>query len=459
MLLVDVFSILHRSHHTFGSTARLRSPDGLDTSALRGLLLLVRGLVARYRPSHLALVSDSPGELARRAAHPGYKAGRPPTPDGVLVGAGAVKAFCRDGGIPWFGEEGLEADDLIAALVGLAHKETGKAEDADGTGTGKDEMKEEEEEEEKGKREPEEKRNEEHGHHSDRSAPSSPSSSPCASSSLRVLIVSSDRDFNQLLGPCVTLLRPSGAGIGTREYSLADFCAQFPGIEPPQYAHLLALAGDRGDGIQGVRGLGPKGALELLRRYGSVEGVIRGAGDEHAAWQRDLERYERSLVARKNKDTTGKDGKEPEEKTEGAANDGGSGAHVDARADNASRADTTAQDTQASPTATSAATSASASASPPKRRPKRPKAPSRAVQAMAQADAPADARLALSLARLDTAPPPEADLGALRVRRPADGGRAAAARLEQLGFGTPLELLEFIYDATNAVDERFRSED
>jgi DNA polymerase-1 len=113
-----------------------------------------------------------------------------------------------------------------------------------------------------------------------------------AAAGAAVAIVSPDRDFFQLLGPGVQLLRPpgpnrkkEGAGAPTTAltvaglvpYTAADWAAASGGLAPAQAVDVKALQGDPSDNVPGVPGVGAVWAARLVREHGSVEGVLAAA--------------------------------------------------------------------------------------------------------------------------------------------------------------------------------------
>ncbi len=88
---------------------------------------------------------------------------------------------------------------------------------------------------------------------------------------LKIVIASMDSDFFQLITENVSVLRYRGAGS-----TLCDeaYIRGRLGIEPAQYADFKSLTGDTSDNIPGVPKVGPKTAAELLREFGSLEGIL-----------------------------------------------------------------------------------------------------------------------------------------------------------------------------------------
>jgi 5'-3' exonuclease len=97
-----------------------------------------------------------------------------------------------------------------------------------------------------------------------------------------VLVASGDRDAFQLASPATTILHPLKAGEMVR-IGPAEVVARY-GVRPRQVPDFIALRGDPSDKLPGARGVGPKGAAALLRRYDSLEEAL---ADGHFPSQAD----------------------------------------------------------------------------------------------------------------------------------------------------------------------------
>ena len=106
-----------------------------------------------------------------------------------------------------------------------------------------------------------------------------------------VVIVSPDKDFQQLLSSAISIFKPAYRG-GRLEPVTASSFRQAYGIEPVQYIDLLALTGDASDNVPGVPGIGPKTATKLLQAHGCVETALA------AAPQMQARRARQALLAR-----------------------------------------------------------------------------------------------------------------------------------------------------------------
>jgi DNA polymerase-1 len=108
-----------------------------------------------------------------------------------------------------------------------------------------------------------------------------------------VLIVSSDKDFAQLVGDRIQILLPPPSAnprLGWRRLDAAAVRERF-GVPPGQIADYLALVGDTSDNIPGLDGVGPKTAARWLERFGSLDGVLAHAGEA------EPERFRLALAA------------------------------------------------------------------------------------------------------------------------------------------------------------------
>ena len=97
-----------------------------------------------------------------------------------------------------------------------------------------------------------------------------------AAENYQVLIVTSDKDFNQLVDDNIKILRPQKAGADL-EIIDRDKVVDILGIPPEKVIDFMALTGDTSDNIPGIPGVGPKTALKLLEQFGSLEEVLANA--------------------------------------------------------------------------------------------------------------------------------------------------------------------------------------
>lgn len=209
LLLVDAFSLIYRA---FYAIRELNAPDGSPVNALFGFTKMVRKLLATHAPTHAAVAFDRGAPRRRLSVLPSYKEQRPPTPPALEAQLDGIREVLEAMRLFVAEIEGEEADDIIATLAVRA-----------------------------------------------------------AANQFEVLIASQDKDFVQIVGPCIRLLRPD------REETVAvgpeEVRRQF-GVKPEQFVDYLSLVGDAVDNIPGVPGIGPKTAAELLRQHGSLDELL-----------------------------------------------------------------------------------------------------------------------------------------------------------------------------------------
>jgi DNA polymerase-1 len=219
-LLVDGFNLAYRC---FFALPELTRADGFPTNALHGWVKSLWRLADQEHPSGTLVFFDLGGAQDRLALLPEYKAQRAEMPEALVKQLPYVKSLTRAMGFAGVERDGVESDDLLAA-------EARRLADAGN----------------------------------------------------EVLIVSSDKDFAQMVDARTRLLLPPPAGNakpGWRVLDEAGVVEKF-GVRPAQIADYLALVGDASDNIPGLAGVGPKTAAKWLAQHSTLEGVIAAAGGD-----------------------------------------------------------------------------------------------------------------------------------------------------------------------------------
>jgi DNA polymerase-1 len=217
-LLVDGFNLAYRC---FFAVPELTRADGFPTNAVHGWVKSLWRLQDQEKPAATLVFFDLGGAQDRLALHPEYKAQRAEMPESLVKQLPYVKAVTRAMGLGGIEQDGVESDDLLASqAVALARA----------------------------------------GHD--------------------VLIVSSDKDFAQIVSDRIRIMLPPPSAnpqLGWRRMDAAGVVEKF-GVPPAQIAEYLALVGDTSDNIPGIAGVGPKTATKWLQQFGGLEGVIAQAG-------------------------------------------------------------------------------------------------------------------------------------------------------------------------------------
>ncbi|TSI07710.1 5'-3' exonuclease [Lysinibacillus sp. BW-2-10] len=214
LLVVDGMALLFRSF--FASSAMgqyIRMEDGTPTNGVQGFARHVLTAQSLMKPTHLAVCWDMGAQTFRNELFDGYKANRPAPPEEMLPQFDMAKEVSEMIGWQNFGEAGMEADDTIGSMV------------------------------EKWKDEAD------------------------------ITIISGDKDLLQLLNPTTKIAFTKKGYTEYDVYTEHRFKEEYA-IEPHKFAEVKAFMGDSSDGYPGVKGIGPKTALQLIQNYGSIDGVL-----------------------------------------------------------------------------------------------------------------------------------------------------------------------------------------
>jgi len=218
LYLIDGTSQIFRAYFAIRG---LTNAEGTPTNAVFGFTSMLRKLLNDEKPEYVGVAFDLEGPTFRHERFADYKAHRPDVPQDLITQVPLVKEVCEGFRIPLLELAGYEADDLIATYARLA-REAG----------------------------------------------------------YEVVVVASDKDLLQLVGPGVTVLNPS------KDLRLdpAGVVEQF-GVAPGLVRDVLGLMGDAVDNIPGVPGVGEKTALALVTTYGDIEAIIARASRFVAAFE------------------------------------------------------------------------------------------------------------------------------------------------------------------------------
>ena len=224
LFLVDGYALIYRAFYALIARP-LTTSKGENTSAVWGISTFLQRLLEKHKPEHLAWVHDS-GLSFRHETYPAYKATREKLTEELQAdfdrGMDRICQLLEAYRIPIITLRGYEADDVIGTLVvkGLEHD-------------------------------------------------------------MNVVVVSGDKDFQQLVRPRVWLLNPGRGGpAGVEEHWVGmENAAERLGVPPQHVTDYLALVGDSSDNVPGVKGIGDKTACELVAQYGDIENILAHASE------------------------------------------------------------------------------------------------------------------------------------------------------------------------------------
>ncbi|MEL0161990.1 MAG: DNA polymerase I [Halieaceae bacterium] len=212
LILVDGSSYLFRAYHALPP---LTNSKGLNTGAAKGVIGMIRKLIADYAGDQVVVVFDAKGPTFRNDIYAAYKANRPPMPEELREQIAPIHAAIRAMGLPLVCIEGVEADDVIGTLA------------LEASGDGR-----------------------------------------------KVVISTGDKDMAQLVNEHVTLINTMNNTAMDRAGVIEKF-----GVPPELIIDLLALMGDKVDNIPGVAGVGEKSATALLQNLGGMSSIYERLSD------------------------------------------------------------------------------------------------------------------------------------------------------------------------------------
>src|SRR6184192_506999 len=219
LFLVDAMAHVYRAFFA-PMPQRLTGPGGIPTNIPFLFGNIVKRLIKDYQPDYIGIVFDPPGATFRDKLFEKYKAQRQPMPDEMRVQLPFVRRLCEAMRLPVLEVTGYEADDVIGTMAVKA------------------------------------------GNHN-----------------LEVLIVSNDKDMMQLVGKNVRTLRTGSGGLKGDIIVDEKKVEELLGVPPEKVVDYMALLGDTIDNIPGAKGIGEKGAAELIKKYGSVEKALDHADE------------------------------------------------------------------------------------------------------------------------------------------------------------------------------------
>jgi DNA polymerase I len=189
----------------------LSTPKGLPTNAAFGFTSMLLKVLRDHKPDGVAVIFDAKGPTFRTKLYTDYKANRPAMPDDLAAQIPYIKKIVEGFRIPALGKEGYEADDLIGTIAKKAEQD-----------------------------------------------------------GIEVVIVTGDKDLLQLVSDKVTALDT----MKDSHKGLREVRERF-GVAPERLPDIMGLSGDSIDNIPGVPGIGEKTAVELIKRFGSLDALLQ----------------------------------------------------------------------------------------------------------------------------------------------------------------------------------------
>jgi DNA polymerase I len=255
VFLMDSMSFIFRAYHAMARQRPMSTKKGVPTAATYVFVNMLRKLRADFHPEYLAAVFDVAGPTFRDAQastvtsvrkfdiktqsfkdveYLGYKAQRKEMPHDLAQQVPYIRRALEAYRIPILEQQGFEADDVIGTLARKA-----------------------------------------------------------AAQAYEVFVVSSDKDMLQLVNEKVCVLNPPKDNLICDSAKVEEIL----GVRPEQVIDVMALRGDSIDNIPGAPGIGDKGSVEIIKRFGTLENALEHAGEvERKTYRESLENNKDTIL-------------------------------------------------------------------------------------------------------------------------------------------------------------------
>lgn len=211
-VIIDAMALAYRAYFAFINRPLLNS-KGEPTSAVYGFLNQLIKVLEDNKPDYLAVAFDSKEKTFRHEKYEAYKSSREAMPEDMVPQIQRIKDIVVALNIPLYILPGYEADDIIGSAVKVAEKK-----------------------------------------------------------GLISYTVTPDKDYFQLITDKVFVIRPGKMSDEAILYDKQKVIDEL-GFEPKFMVDYLAMIGDSSDDIPGVAGIGPKGAVPLIQKFGPIENI------------------------------------------------------------------------------------------------------------------------------------------------------------------------------------------
>ncbi len=258
IFLIDAMSFIFRAYHAMARQRSMSTKTGLPTAAIYVFVNMLRKLRDDFSPEYLAAVFDVAGPTFRdrqaegitdlrrfdlktqtfqKVEYQGYKANRAEMPADLAQQLPHIRRALEAYRIPILESQGYEADDVIGTLARQA-----------------------------------------------------------AAQSYSVYVVSSDKDMLQLVNEKVLVLNPPKDNLICDAAKVEELL----GVPPNRVVDVMALRGDSIDNIPGAPGIGDKGSVELIKRFGTVEQALERAAEiERKTYRESLQNNREAVMISK----------------------------------------------------------------------------------------------------------------------------------------------------------------
>lgn len=221
-LAIDANAIIHRAFHAYPPT--LQTAEGFQVNAVYGFTVMLLEALKLFGPKYVLCAMDTHAPTFRHTMFQEYKATRKPTDLSLIDQFPLVEEILKAFNIPVIKKEGYEADDILGTVSKYVDEGRWSKENID------------------------------------------------------LYILSGDRDLLQLITESVYICLPNGNFKNIIVYDREETFKKFSYF-PEQVVDYKAIVGDASDNIPGIKGVGDKTAIELLKKYSTLDNIYRNINE------------------------------------------------------------------------------------------------------------------------------------------------------------------------------------
>ena len=214
LFLLDAYALIYRAFFAFSTNPRINS-KGLNTSAIFGFTNTLLEILNKEKPTHIAVVYDTPEATIRHTEFVEYKAQREEMPEDLRACLPYIIQLIEGFNISIIKTPGFEADDAIGTLAKVAEQR-----------------------------------------------------------GFTTYMMTPDKDYGQLVDKNTFIYKPARMGNGAEILGVPEICKKWEIRNVAELIDILGLMGDKVDNIPGIPGVGEKTAIQLVKDFGTIENLL-----------------------------------------------------------------------------------------------------------------------------------------------------------------------------------------
>jgi DNA polymerase-1 len=239
LFLLDAYALIYRAYFAFSTNPRVTS-KGLNTSAIFGFTNTLLEILNKEKPTHIAVVFDTPEDTVRHTEFVEYKAQREEMPEDLRTCIPYIMQLIEGFNIPIIKTPGYEADDAIGTLAKVAEQQ-----------------------------------------------------------GFTTYMMTPDKDYGQLVDENTFIYKPARLGNGAEILGVAEICKKWEITHVGQLIDILGLMGDKVDNIPGIPGVGEKTAIQLVKDFGTIENLIANTDKLKGKLKEKVEEHKEKAIQSK----------------------------------------------------------------------------------------------------------------------------------------------------------------